>query len=178
MTTNVPEIIPPPRDPDDEIRRIATKHLAANVKIGAGLVAHCRQLAHDAGNGDHLGPLSAAARLINSNARMAHALGMIALVERRSRTIVQHIQPPKPELNSENEKKSDAQLVEDIGHKFARVIAENRREQLKHPVDPQEEANLMLEEELWAEDNPRERARTLSLTIGRRITGADRPKFP
>ncbi|MBL6852782.1 MAG: hypothetical protein ISS15_00030 [Alphaproteobacteria bacterium] len=154
----VPETIPPPRDPDDEIRRLATKHLAANVKIGAGLVAHCRQLAHDAGNGDHLGPLGAAARLINSNARMAHALGMIALVERRSRTIIQHIQPPKPELNSEKQIRTRAQMREDIGRKLDEAISIERRERLKQPANPQEEANLMLEEELWAEQHPKERA--------------------
>ena len=158
MATDVPEISPPPRDPDDDIRRLATRHLAANVKIGAGLVAHCRQLAHDAGNGDHLGPLRAAARLINSNARMAHALGMIALVERRSRTIVQHIQPPRPELNSGNDKMTSNEIREDIGRRIDEARAFERRERLKQPFDPQEEANLMLQEEEWAERDPRERA--------------------
>ena len=161
MTTDEPADPPsPPPNPDDEIRRLATKHLAANVKIGAGLVAHCRQLAHDAGNGDHLGPLSAAARLINSNARMAHALGMIALVERRNRTIVQHIQPPKSELNSkkENPPPTRREMRERIGRQIDDAIAEEQRERLKHPLDPQEEANLTLQLELRAEQDPKERA--------------------
>ncbi len=48
MTTADPPAPPPAPDPDDALRRLAAKHLAANVKMGAGLVSHCRQLAHDA----------------------------------------------------------------------------------------------------------------------------------
>ena len=160
--TTPPEGTPPAPpaapDPDVAIRRLATRHLAANVKIGAGLVAHCRQMVHDAGNGDHLGPLSAAARLINSNARMAHALGLIALVERRSRTIVQHIQPPKVELNSKNENLTRRQMREKIGRQVDEALAADRRERLKQPIDPQEEANLTLQLELRDEMDPRDRA--------------------
>ena len=177
--TTPPEITPPAPpaapDPDVAIRRLATRHLAANVKIGAGLVAHCRQMVHDAGNGDHLGPLSAAARLINSNARMAHALGMIALVERRNRTIIERIQPPKSELNSEKEKKAPHrtrnEIRTDIGSKWDEMYAEARREQLKHPIDPQEEANLMLQEEEWAEQNPTDRALKTYFRYGRQLRG-------
>jgi hypothetical protein len=172
-----PEDSPPAaHDPDVAIRRLATRHLAANVKIGAGLVAHCRQMVHDAGNGDHLGPLSAAARLINSNARMAHALGLIALVERRNRTIIERIQPPKSELNSENEKKAPYrtrnEIRADIGRKWDEMVAQSRREQLKHPIDPQEEANLTLQEEEWMEEREsNRRALKTYSTLGRALHG-------
>jgi len=170
-TPDDPQNPPPARNLDDEIRRIATKHLAANVKIGAGLVAHCRQLAHDAGNGDHLGPLGAAARLINSNARMAHALGLIALVERRSRTIVQNIQPPKLELNSEKPKfRTRNEIRQDIGRKLDEHLSEVRRERLRHPIDPQEEANLMLQEQEWEEEREsKQRALHTYRTFGRAV---------
>lgn len=161
--TTPPESTPPAPpaapDPDVAIRRLATRHLAANVKIGAGLVAHCRQMVHDAGNGDHLGPLSAAARLINSNARMAHALGLIALVERRNRTIIERIQPPKEELNSKKEiPLTRRQMREKIGRQVDEALAAERRERLKQPIDPQEEANLTLQLELRDEMDPRDRA--------------------
>lgn len=152
-TTTAAEATRPKPDPDDAIRRLAAKHLAANVKMGAGLVSHCSQMVHDAGNGDHLGPLGAAARLINSNARMAHALGMIALVERRSRTIVQHIQPPKSELNSRFEEierhrraRAEFQKLED---RLNRQLDEERRQKLERPIDPQEEAHALLEEGIF-----------------------------
>ena len=115
-------------------------------------------MVHDAGNGDHLGPLSAAARLINSNARMAHALGLIALVERRNRTIIERIQPPKEELNSKNENLTRRQMREKIGRQVDEALAADRRERLKQPIDPQEEANLTLQLELRDEMDPRDRA--------------------
>jgi hypothetical protein len=148
MTETEPAAVPAP-DPDIAIRRIAVRRLARTVKIAADLVAHCQRLASDAGNGDHLGPLSAAARLINSNARMAHALGHIALVERRQRTIIEHIRPPAPELNSRNENRGDIRA--EIMRRLAVGDADRRREQLSHPNDPQEEANLMLQEAEWNE---------------------------
>ena len=143
------------------------------MKIAADLIAHCQQLASDAGNGDHLGPLSAAARLINSNARMAHALGHIALVERRQRTIIEHIQPPKPapELNSGFGNRTRWEIREDIGTKIDAAAAAERRERLLHPGDPQEEANLRLQEEEWAEADPKKRGRDTYLGLRRSLHG-------
>ncbi len=46
---------------------------------------------------DQLGPINAAARLMNAKAQVAKALAQTAQVERRSRTIVETIQRPDPE---------------------------------------------------------------------------------
>ena len=77
----------------------------------------------------------------------------MALVERRHRTISERIQPPKEptqaELNSK--KRTPEQTRQDIGEKFARIEAQQRLEKLKHPIDPQQEANLRLQEEDWQE---------------------------
>jgi hypothetical protein len=164
----------PALDPDIAIRRIAVRRLARTVKIAADLVAHCQQLASDAGNGDHLGPLSAAARLINSNARMAHALGHIALVERRQRTIIEHIRPPAVELNSTNENRRRSEIREDIGTKIDDALAADRRRRLLQPGDPHEEANLRLQEEEWNETHPQKRAMDMYRRFGRSLNDRGR----
>jgi len=87
---------------DDELRRAAAGQLAQHLELGAALVARCETLSQ-APRGDRLGPLYAAARLMRANAQVAQVLAHVALVERRNRSIVEHIQPPDPkkaELNS------------------------------------------------------------------------------
>jgi len=94
---------PVPATTDDELRRLAAERLAQHLDMGAALVARCRDLAQ-AGRGDRLGPLGAAARLLRANAHVAQTLAHVALVERRQRTIIERVQTPDPEtaeLNSE-----------------------------------------------------------------------------
>lgn len=134
-------------------------------------LAECRKQARDPDNRDQLQPLSAAARLMNSTARVAQALGPMALVERRQRTIVERIQPPKPELNSKIEappEESRSDKRERINRHLAEIEARERREQLLHPIDPQEEANLMLQEELAGEDMER-RGQKIGREIGQTL---------
>ncbi len=145
----------PVENPDEALRRLAGKRLAEYLNIGVGLATECSRLASGKSR-DHLGPITAAARLFNSNARVAQALALVALVERRQRTIIERIQPPKPdaaELNSRNAEKarSDLEAFQVLEQQFLDSLVEERRERLKAPTDPQEEANLMLEEELWLE---------------------------
>lgn len=86
---------------DDELRRLAGKRLAQHLELGAILVAHCEKLALTA-QGDRLGPLYAAARLMRANAQVADTLAHVALVERRRRSIVERIQSPGPETSELN----------------------------------------------------------------------------
>lgn len=97
---------------DEELRRLAVARLAEHLDIGSSLVARCEELAH-ASRGDRLGPLHAAARLMRANALVAQALANVAQVERRRRTIVEHIQPPGfkfADLNSTLENRLAAAL--------------------------------------------------------------------
>ncbi len=83
---------------DDALRRLAGERLAQHLALGAVLVARCEQLAL-ASRGDRLGPLMAAARLMQANAKVAETLAHVALVERRQRSIIEHnqaVEPKKP----------------------------------------------------------------------------------
>ncbi|MEI9929263.1 MAG: hypothetical protein WDM89_01500 [Rhizomicrobium sp.] len=95
----------PPRT-DDELRRYAAEQLVEHLAIGVSMATRCHGLSAQAHN-DKVGPLNAAARLMQANARVAEALATFAQIERRSRTISERIQPPDPkklELNSKLEK--------------------------------------------------------------------------
>ena len=88
---------------DEELRRMAVARLAEHLDIGSSLITRCEELAQ-VHRGDRLGPLYAAARLMNANARVALALAQVGQVESRCRSIVERIQPPDPktaELNSQ-----------------------------------------------------------------------------
>jgi hypothetical protein len=88
--------------PDEAYRRFAVEELALQLVRGGALLARCEAIAK-AGPVDQLGPIYAAARLMNANAQITKALAQVALVERRSKTIVETIQKPGPEnagLNS------------------------------------------------------------------------------
>ncbi len=103
----------PPRT-DDELRRHAAEQLAEHLIIGVDLAARCHNLSLRAET-DKVGPINAAARLMQANARIAEALATVAQVERRSRSISERIQPPdkkQAELNSKLEKeKVDAETL-------------------------------------------------------------------
>jgi hypothetical protein len=106
-STDAPE---PPRT-DDELRRYAAEQLAEHLAIGVSMATRCQGLSMQA-NLDKVGPLNAAARLMQANARVAEALAQFAYVERRSRSISERVQPPDPklaELNSKLEKEKVTQ---------------------------------------------------------------------
>ena len=87
----VAEVLPP--EPSSEsFRRMAVERLAEHLTVGAALVARCEQLA-GVKRGDRLGPMHAAARLMQANAKVADALAHVAQIERRHRSIVERIQP-------------------------------------------------------------------------------------
>jgi|WetSurMetagenome_2_1015567.scaffolds.fasta_scaffold774788_1 hypothetical protein len=94
---------PTPASTQDEIhRQSAVEQLAGYLARGGALLARCEALAN-AARGDRLGPVYAAARLLNANAQVAKALAHVALVESRRRTIIETVQIPAPkkaELNS------------------------------------------------------------------------------
>ena len=91
---------------DEELRRLAVARLAEQLDIGASLTARCEHLA-DLPQGDRLGAIYAAARLMRANAFVAQSLAIVGQVERRRRSIVERIQPPDPktvELNARLQK--------------------------------------------------------------------------
>jgi hypothetical protein len=88
--------------PDEVHRQSAVEELAGYLARSGGMLARCETMSK-AVRGDRLGPIFAAARLMNANAQVARALAHVALVESRRRVIVETIQPPQPknaELNS------------------------------------------------------------------------------
>jgi hypothetical protein len=101
----------------DEVHRQSAAHeLAGYLQRGGAMLARCEALSK-AARGDRLGPVYAAARLMNANAQVARALAHVALVESRRRTIIETVQPPAPkntELNSRfpSPQDEDATLAE------------------------------------------------------------------
>ena len=105
----VPEAEPSGARSDEELRRLAAERLSEHLEMGASLVARAEHLA-ELPKGDRLGPLYAAARLMRANALVAQTLANVVQVERRRRSIVEHIQPPDPkvaELNARLQKKEE-----------------------------------------------------------------------
>ncbi len=91
-----------PQSQDDAHRQSAASELAAYLACARTMIARCEAMSK-AARGDRLGPIHAAARLMNANAQVARALAHVALVESRHRTIVEKIQSPaqkNPQLNS------------------------------------------------------------------------------
>ena len=134
---------------DEDLRRQAAAELARHLKRGTALIARCEALAEGEG-GDKLGPLYAAARLMQANARVADVLTHVALVERRRRMIVERISTPDPklaELNSTFEEPNPDKVFDEMDRRFRAIVARERQELLSHPNDPQEEAHLSIDED-------------------------------
>jgi hypothetical protein len=150
---------PPAPDPDEKFRHLAAEHMAEQLGMSVSLVGRCTDLA-GAARGDRVGPLAAAARLMNASARVGQVLAHVALVERRHCSIVERIQPPKPAEEELNSQKRDLwlrprnEVRQEIGAKLAKAIAADRRARLNAPGNPHEEANLTLAEEAWNEAEP------------------------
>lgn len=119
-----------PQAQDETYRQNAAAELAAYLAEGRAMLARCTVLAR-AKRGDRLGPIHAAARLMNANAQVAKALAHVALVERRTRTIVHTIQPPAPkndELNSRFPHESDDELRAGLQREFNAILRAEAKE--------------------------------------------------
>ena len=91
-----------PQSQDEVHRQSAVEELAGYLVKAGAMLDRCEAMSK-AARGDRLGPVYAAARLMNANAQVARALAHVALVESRRRMIIETIQPPPPkntELNS------------------------------------------------------------------------------
>ncbi|MDE2110273.1 MAG: hypothetical protein KGJ79_03950 [Alphaproteobacteria bacterium] len=86
---------------DGALRRRAAVCMADQLEIANGLLDRCEHLA-TLPKGDRIKPIFAAARLLQSNARVAQALAQLVQAEQRRRTIIEHIQPPAPVLKHSN----------------------------------------------------------------------------
>lgn len=104
---------------NDRQRQDAVRHLVDYLESGTALVARCEELAQSQPN-DMFGAMSAAARLMQANARVAEALSRIVPAEQRRRSVVLHItddRPTREELIREIEAEN-AQAGEDVVKKL------------------------------------------------------------
>ena len=123
---------PAPQSQDEHHRQSAVEELARFLARGDVMLARCESMSKVA-RGDRLGPIYAAARLMNANAQVAKALAHVALVESRRRMIVETIQAPRPEnaeLNSgfPSPEKEDDSLAE-LNRRIDRIIEAKEEEQ-------------------------------------------------
>jgi hypothetical protein len=119
-----------PQSQDEIHRQSAVEALAQHLARGGALLARCETLA-EARRGDRLGPIYAAARLLNANAQVARALAHVGLVERRSRTIVETIQAPgtkNSELNSRFSAEDDDAERAELQREIDAIIASTQAE--------------------------------------------------
>ena len=120
---------------DDVYRRFAVEELALQLARGSALLARCEAIAKEEPP-DQLGPIYAAARLMNANAQLAKALAQVAMVERRSRTIVETIQRPDPKiagLNSSLPRLLENQDIRAFLERGLRLLLEQQREEQPPP---------------------------------------------
>jgi hypothetical protein len=127
---------------DDAYRQITVQDLALALSRSDALLARCQAMAEVADFGQ-LGPIHAAARLMNAQAQVAKALAQTAQVERRSRRIVETIQRPDPEnagLNSifSNEQGSSPEQREKIRDALERALLQFLQEQKQDRERPEE----------------------------------------
>ena len=124
-----------PPSPDEVHRQSAVEELAGYLARGGALLARCEALSK-AARGDRLGPLYAAARLMNANAQVARALAHVALVESRRRMIVETVQPPAPKNAQLNSRFPSPKEVEE--HDNALIELERRLEHLAEAAQRQQ----------------------------------------
>lgn len=127
-----------PSKADDALRRFAAEQLAQHLETGASLVERCEALALTS-RGDRLGPLNAAARLMHANAHVAQTLAHVALVERRSRSIIERIQPPDPKIAELNSKMQDEETAIRSRLKFYRRMNEHIEQSIRARTGESEE---------------------------------------
>ncbi len=105
---------------DEELRHFVAARMAEQVDIGCSLTERCEHLA-ELPEGDRLGAINGAARMMRANAFAAQAFAKVARVERRQKTIVERIQPPvfkTADLNSSFE----SELERDLRLKMLRYM--------------------------------------------------------
>jgi hypothetical protein len=125
---------PQPRD-DEAYRRLAVEELTLHLARGGALLRRCEEMAELAEVGEY-GAILAAARLMNANAQLAKALAQVALVERRSRTIVETIQRPDPKiagLNSSLPPLLKNQEIRAVLERGLRLLLEQQRQEQPPP---------------------------------------------
>jgi hypothetical protein len=86
---------------DEMVRTFAVARLAQQLDIGTRMLTHCSHL-EKLPNSARPDAVYAAARLMQANANLARALGQMAQVERRQRTIIERIQRPAAVSNDSN----------------------------------------------------------------------------
>ena len=121
-----------PQSQDEVHRQSAVEELAGYLAKAGAMLDRCEAMSK-AARGDRLGPVYAAARLMNANAQVARALAHVALVESRRRMIVETIQSPRPknaELNSRfsSPEENDNALIE-LERRLDRLAEATRQEQ-------------------------------------------------
>jgi hypothetical protein len=104
----------------EQLRHHAVGRLAEYLDFGTSLVQHCEHLAA-LPTGDRLAPVYAAARLMIANARVAQAFVEVAELERRRRTIVEHIQPTVVQMADSNSTLAN-KLEEELRLKMLRYM--------------------------------------------------------
>lgn len=117
-----------PQTQDEIYRQAAVQELADHLAKGKALLMRCQSLAN-AARGDRLGPLYAAARMLNADANVARAFAQVALVERRTRTIVETIQQPVPENPDLISASQTAKMREELEREIASIVSAAEREQ-------------------------------------------------
>ena len=128
-----------PQSQDEVHRQSAVEELAGYLAKAGVMLDRCEAMSK-AARGDRLGPIYAAARLMNANAQVARALAHVALVESRRRMIVETIQSPPPkkaELNSrflsredeEDSPKNNEDARAALERRLDRLAEAGRREQ-------------------------------------------------
>jgi hypothetical protein len=89
----------PKKMPD--VREFAVDKLAEHLAVGVSLAQLCEDLANKT-NGDRLGPIYAAARIMRANAAVAEVLATVGGIERRRRSIVERVPAPKSNPNPDS----------------------------------------------------------------------------
>jgi hypothetical protein len=129
-----------PQSRDEVHRQSAVEELAGYLAKAGGMLARCEAMSK-AARGDRLGPVYAAARLMNANAQVARALAHVALVESRRRMIIETVQPPMPKkagLNSRFSSLEDEEESPEENDK-ARAELERRLDRLLEATRQQQE---------------------------------------
>ncbi|MDE2162799.1 MAG: hypothetical protein KGJ53_06525 [Alphaproteobacteria bacterium] len=161
-TENLPVPAGPitPGEPDDAasdeaLRRRAAACMVDQLDFSSGLIKRCEHLAA-LPTGNRVKAIFAAARLMQSNARVAQAFAQLARVEQRRRTIIEHIQPPAPVLKDSNSN-FDGALCDDLMLKTLRFM-KVRADEVFDPVLEQAAARGKLD--VCEKENPAAAAET------------------
>ncbi len=151
---------------DEMVRRGTVLRLMEHLNVG---VQQAADLGKDPAFSadDRLQAVLVMSRMINANARLGKAIGYLAQVEQRRRTVIQHLAPPKAwnDSNSIPEVLLERDLVRKM-LRYMKVIADERFD----PAITQAEAAEKARKEKAAPANPAEAKSALAGTA--RMDGA------